>query len=44
MGSKWFDGSAVYSLDAFSAINNCKKLVPEEDVVVDIILTTSADL
>lgn len=22
-GSKWFDGSAVYNLDTFSAINKC---------------------
>ena len=44
-GSQWFDGAAVYDIDIFSAINNClTRGVNEEDVVVDVILTSSAQL
>jgi hypothetical protein len=43
-GSSWFDGGAVYDLDVFSAINHCLKTVPEEDVVVDVVLTSSGHL
>lgn len=44
-GSKWFDGSAVYDIDIFSAINKCMDDgYNEEDVVVDAVLTSSAEL
>lgn len=43
-GSSWFDGAAVYDLDIFSAVNNCLKTVDESDVVIDVLLTSSANL
>lgn len=44
-GSKWFDGSAVYDIDLFAAINRCKaKGFAESDIVVDVFLTSSANL
>lgn len=44
-GSKWFDGSAVYDIDIFTAINKClDKGFTEENVVVDVVLTSSANL
>jgi hypothetical protein len=43
-GTQWFDGGAVYDLDIFSAINNCLKETTAENVVVDVILTSSANL
>lgn len=44
-GSKWFDGSAVYDIDIFTAINKClDDGFKEEDVVVDTVLTSSANL
>jgi len=43
--SKWFDGSAVYDIDIFTAINKCiDNGYKEEDVVVDVVLTSSANL
>jgi len=43
-GSSWFDGAAVYDIDIFSAINNCLRTTPESDIVVDVLLTSSANL
>jgi hypothetical protein len=44
-GSQWFDGSAVWELDIFSAINKCLSVVTDEsDIIVDVILTSSANL
>jgi predicted patatin/cPLA2 family phospholipase len=44
-GSKWFDGSAVYDLDIFSAVTNCiQKGFKQSDVVIDVLLTSSAGL
>jgi len=44
-GSQFFDGSAVFDVDIFSAINRCSDLGFEnENVVVDVILTSSANL
>jgi predicted acylesterase/phospholipase RssA len=43
--SKWFDGSAVYDLDLFSAINRCVKAGhAQSDIVVDVLMTSSANL
>jgi predicted acylesterase/phospholipase RssA len=45
MGSQWFDGSAVYDIDIFSAINKCLTVVSDpSDIVVDVIMTSSANL
>ena len=45
LGSYWFDGSAVWDVDIFNAINQCKdKGFEEKDIVVDVILTSSANL
>jgi predicted acylesterase/phospholipase RssA len=44
-GSKWFDGSAVYDLDIFSAVNRCtEKGFKQADIVIDVLLTSSAGL
>jgi len=41
----WFDGSAVWDLDVFSAINNClEKGTAHEDIIVDVVFTSEADL
>jgi predicted patatin/cPLA2 family phospholipase len=43
--SKYFDGSAVYDIDIFSGINKCiEKGHQEQDIVVDVIFTSSANL
>lgn len=43
--SEWFDGSAVWDIDIFSAVNRCKaKGFAEKDIVIDTILTSSANL
>ncbi|CDW78254.1 patatin-like phospholipase family protein [Stylonychia lemnae] len=45
LGSKWFDGSAVYDIDIFTAVNKCfDKGFIEENIVVDLIMTSSANL
>lgn len=45
LGSQWFDGSAVWDIDIFSAINRCKDLgYKNSDIVVDVIMTSSANL
>lgn len=45
LGGHFFDGSAVYDLDIFKAINRCKdKGFQESDIVVDVILTSAANL
>jgi predicted patatin/cPLA2 family phospholipase len=45
MGSSWFDGSAVWDIDIFSAINSCiAKGFKNEDIIVDVIMTSSANL
>lgn len=43
--SKYFDGSAVYDIDIFSAINKCLDYgYSENNIVVDVIFTSSANL
>jgi predicted acylesterase/phospholipase RssA len=45
LGSHYFDGSAVWDIDIFSAVNRCKdKGYAHKDIVVDIVLTSSANL
>jgi len=45
LGSSWFDGSAVWDIDIFSAVNRCTELgFSNEDIVVDVIMTSSANL
>jgi len=45
LGSAWFDGSAVWDIDIFSAVNKCSaKGFANEDIVVDVVLTSSANL
>lgn len=45
LGSSFFDGSAVWDIDIFSAINRCTELgFKNEDIVVDVIMTSSANL
>lgn len=40
MGSTWFDGSVIWDLDIFSAVNKCLETHAQEDVVVDVLLTS----
>ena len=42
MGSDWFDGSTIWDLDVFSAVNKC--LETTSDVQVDVILTSEKHL
>jgi predicted acylesterase/phospholipase RssA len=45
LGSSYFDGSAVWDIDIFSAINRCTDLgFQNSDIIVDVILTSSANL
>lgn len=45
LGSNYFDGSAVWDIDIFSAINRCtEKGFKNKDIVVDVIMTSSANL
>merc|ERR1719263_2478364 len=45
LGSSYFDGSAVWDIDIFSAINRCSDLgFQNSDIVVDVIMTSSANL
>jgi len=39
MGSKYFDGSVIWDLDIFSAVNKCLETHAASDVVVDVLLT-----
>mmetsp|Transcript_14016 Transcript_14016/g.23813 ORF Transcript_14016/g.23813 Transcript_14016/m.23813 type:complete len:303 (-) Transcript_14016:62-970(-) len=45
LGTSWFDGSAVWDIDIFSAVNRCIDLgFKNEDIIVDVIMTSSANL
>jgi len=45
LGSTYFDGSAVWDLDIFSAINRCtEKGFQNSDIIVDVIMTSAANL
>jgi predicted acylesterase/phospholipase RssA len=41
MGSSFFDGSVIWDLDIFSAVNKCLETHADTDVVVDVVLTTT---
>lgn len=43
-GSKFFDGSAVYEIDIPTAINKCLEKTTQENIVIDVLLTSSATL
>lgn len=40
MGGTWFDGSVIWDLDIFSAVNKCLETHEQKDVVVDVLLTS----
>lgn len=45
LGSSYFDGSAIWDVDIFTAINKCiDKGYDEKDIIVDVILTSAANL
>ena len=44
MGSEWFDGSTIWDLDIFSAVNECLKTHDDKDVVVDVVMTSAKTL
>ena len=45
LGSHYFDGSAVWDIDIFSAINRCTEQgFKNSDIVVDVVMTSAANL
>ena len=44
MGSDWFDGSVIWDVDIFSAVNACLETHSQADTVVDVILTSDKTL
>lgn len=44
MGSEWFDGSTIWDLDIFSAVNKCLETHDAKDVVVDVVMTSAKTL
>ena len=45
LGSSYFDGSAVWDIDIFSAINQCTDMgFNNEDIIVDVVMTSAANL
>ena len=45
MGSEWFDGSTIWDLDIFSAVNKClDDGFADEDIVVDVAMTSAKTL
>lgn len=44
MGSEWFDGSTIWDLDIFSAVNKCLETHADTDVVVDVLMTSAKTL
>ena len=44
MGSEWFDGSTIWDLDIFSAVNKCLETHDAKDVVVDVAMTSAKTL
>jgi len=43
-GSDYFDGSTIWDLDIFSAVNECLKTHDQKDIVVDVIMTSEKTL
>lgn len=44
MGGTWMDGSVIWDLDIFSAVNKCLETHVQEDVVVDVLMTSAKTL
>lgn len=47
LGSEWFDGASVNSLDVLGAINKCRSqpgVESDEDIIVDVVLSQSSNL
>jgi len=44
MGSSYFDGSVIWNLDIFSAVNKCLETHADTDVVLDVVLTSRRNL
>jgi predicted acylesterase/phospholipase RssA len=44
LGSSFFDGSVIWDLDIFSAVNKCLETHSDTDVVVDVIMTSRKTL
>lgn len=44
MNAEWFDGSSIWDLDVFSAVNKCLETHKPQDVHVDVILTSEKHL
>jgi len=42
--SDWFDGSTIWDLDIFSVVNKCQETHADEDIVVDVLLTSEKTL
>jgi hypothetical protein len=39
-GETWMSGSTVWDLDVFSVVNKCLEHVPQQNIIVDVILTS----
>jgi len=44
MDTEWFDGSSIWDVDAFSAINKCLETHTPANIKVDVILTSEKEL
>ena len=44
MGSEYFDGSTIWDLDIFSAVNKCLETHKDEDIYVDVLMTSAKTL
>lgn len=44
MNTAFFDGSVVWNVDIFSAVNHCLENYNAEDIVLDVLLTSSSTL
>jgi len=43
-GSDYFDGSAVWDIDIFTPVNRCLEKTTEDEVVIDVIFTSTSNL
>lgn len=44
MSADWFDGSVIWDIDIFSAVNECLKTHSQENTVVDVVMTSNKTL
>lgn len=44
MNGTFFDGSVIWDLDIFSAVNKCLETHEQKDVVLDVLMTSSKTL